>query len=99
MIVSKEEYDEVQRLKKLSRIMPSDTQSMERLIRKYLDPRMVICRHCPAQIRMALKRLIAWSTTITVETVEEFEMADIEKVEVVVKKKPGRPCVKCKQKK
>lgn len=104
MEIKKEDYDEVQRLIKLTRINPSDTKSMERLIRLYLDPKMSICKHCTAQIRMVLKRLQKWNQSITpiieeIDITEETDITEIKEVEVVVKKKAGRPCTKCKQKK
>jgi hypothetical protein len=33
---------------------------MERIIRKYIDSKCTICRHCPAQVKFAHKRLVNW---------------------------------------
>jgi hypothetical protein len=115
MEITRKEWEEVTRLIKLKIVDTSDVGSMESIIKKWIDKHMSICRHCPAQIRMAHRRLTNWynrnqfdiiedDATIAETTAEETkdittEQDTKETIETKPSKKRGRPCTKCKEKK
>lgn len=89
--MSIEDYNELTRISKLRVIDGGEAANIESIIRKHLDKNFYLCRNCPAQIRAAHKRLCNWLGMIPIPSEELI-------IEEPVKKKAGRPCVKCKQK-
>jgi hypothetical protein len=94
-MIEQEDYIITEKLLKLKIITATDVAEMERIIKKYLDKTANICRHCPAQIRFFHKRLGGWFNNLP-QRIDEEQIIMVE--QPVVKKKAGRPCVKCKQK-
>ena len=104
MEINKKDYDEITRLIKVSQATPHDVASMENIIQRFIDKHMIICRHCPAQIRAAHKRLSKWWHTngfkiVDAETPQTETIVVEDKVDTKPKAKRGRPCTKCKNKK
>jgi len=51
------EYNAIKTLKSASR---EDVLKMEQFTKKYIDPKVTICRYCSAQIRFAFARIKGW---------------------------------------
>jgi hypothetical protein len=92
--MTKEDYNELVRISQLMIIDGGEASNMMNMIRKYLDPNFYLCLNCPAQIRACHRRICNWLGMIAPPS---EEIITIE--EPVIKKKAGRPCVKCKDKK
>jgi hypothetical protein len=54
------DYHNIKRLLVMKSMGGDDIILMESLIRKYIDGKCKICRHCPAQVKFAHKRLTSW---------------------------------------
>jgi hypothetical protein len=111
MDIRKEELEQIEYVLALKTTTKSDVHLMETMVKRYIDKTVHICRHCPAQIRMAHKRLSNWYgkqsfNVIEAETLAQEEiLVDMDNEvmeEVLVELKPkkkGRPCSSCKEKK
>jgi hypothetical protein len=102
MEIVEEEFNEIKRLMKLRIVHPQDVESIQKIVNKYIDPKMYLCRNCPAQIRAAHKRLTKWveKNNLTIAETTEIEVITLDgDTEVSEPVKKGRPCKDCKKKK
>jgi hypothetical protein len=78
MDIRKEELEQIEYVLALKTTTKADVHLMETIIKHYIDKHIHICRHCPAQIRMAHKRLSNWYTKQSFNVIDDIEGEEIE---------------------
>jgi ssDNA-binding Zn-finger/Zn-ribbon topoisomerase 1 len=112
MEMEKNDWEESKRLLSLSVARGEDVNSLQNIMRKYVDKHIVICPKCKGQIRFAMNRFRNWwnrfnpqpisdetnNTTITDDTAKN-ESSDVKVCKKCGKElsdKRRKVCVECK---
>lgn len=81
--------EKIERLLKLKIVDKYDVLDLEESLLDLTGEKHKICSHCAAQIRFYMNQL----SSIYHQKLNQLQTVEIQ--EPVIKKKPGRPCVKC----
>jgi len=73
MDIKKEELEVIDNLMSKKVLLPTEIGLLESTIRKWIDKHMVVCKHCPAQIRMAHKRLRNWYMKQSFNIIDSYD--------------------------
>lgn len=91
------DYNESQRLFKLSTFTKEDAMSLQTLMNKYVDKHCVVCGKCRGQIRFTIKRYTNWFNHHNIQL--DVDVEDVNACSVCGKEltdKRRKQCKDCK---
>lgn len=83
-MIEKTDYLEAERLLKLIKFTKPDVESLETIMKKYVDPRCRVCNKCRSQIKFTLKRLENWFNSVELKIQDEVQVEVIDEVKIEV---------------